>query len=136
MARTKQTARKALGGQAPRKQLNTKARFLSRPMLGGIKKPQRYRPGTVALREIRKYQRTSNLLIPKTAFGRLVKEISNDCRVDLRWRKDALECLQEAAEQFMTQTFEHTNLNAIHSNRVTITPKDMILALRIAKTFK
>lgn len=105
-------------------------------MLGGIKKPQRYRPGTVALREIRKYQRTSNLLIPKTAFGRLVKEISNDCRVDLRWRKDALECLQEAAEQFMTQTFEHTNLNAIHSKRVTITPKDMILALRIAKTFK
>lgn len=136
MARTKQTARKSLGGQAPRKQLNTKASFLSRPMLGGIKKPQRYRPGTVALREIRKYQRTSNLLIPKTAFGRLVKEISNDCRVDLRWRKDALECLQEAAEQFITQTFEHTNLNAIHSNRVTITPKDMILALRIAKTFK
>ena len=53
MARTKQTARKSTGGKAPRKQLATKAARKSAPTTGGVKKPHRYRPGTVALREIR-----------------------------------------------------------------------------------
>jgi len=57
MARTKQTARKSTGGKAPRKQLATKAARKSAPATGGVKKPHRYRPGTVALREIRRYQR-------------------------------------------------------------------------------
>ncbi|ORX65594.1 hypothetical protein DL89DRAFT_296032, partial [Linderina pennispora] len=53
MARTKQTARKSTGGKAPRKQLATKAARKSAPSgTGGVKKPHRYRPGTVALREI------------------------------------------------------------------------------------
>ncbi|KEH16402.1 histone H3.2 [Medicago truncatula] len=65
MARTKQTARKSTGGKAPRKQLATKAARKSAPATGGVKKPHRFRPGTVALREIRKYQKSTELLIRK-----------------------------------------------------------------------
>ncbi|MBA0566072.1 hypothetical protein Golob_010922, partial [Gossypium lobatum] len=72
MARTKQTARKSTGGKAPRKQLATKAARKSAPTTGGVKKPHRYRPGTVALREIRKYQKSTELLIRKLPFQRLV----------------------------------------------------------------
>ena len=76
MARTKQTARKSTGGEAPRKQLATKGARKSRPPTGGVKKPHRYRPGTVALREIRKYQKSTELLIRKLPFQRLVREIA------------------------------------------------------------
>jgi Core histone H2A/H2B/H3/H4 len=76
MARTKQTARKSTGGKAPRKQLATKAARKSAPATGGVKKPHRYRPGTVALREIRKYQKSTELLIRKLPFQRLVREIA------------------------------------------------------------
>ena len=78
MARTKQTARKSTGGKAPRKQLATKAARKSAPASGGVKKPHRYRPGTVALREIRKYQKSTELLIRKLPFQRLVREIAQD----------------------------------------------------------
>merc|ERR1712080_8379 len=70
MARTKQTARKSTGGKAPRKQLATKAARKSAPATGGVKKPHRYRPGTVALREIRRYQKSTELLIRKLPFQR------------------------------------------------------------------
>src|SRR4051812_10167752 len=76
MARTKQTARKSTGGKAPRKQLATKAARKSAPSTGGIKKPHRFRPGTVALREIRRYQKSTELLIRKLPFQRLVREIA------------------------------------------------------------
>ena len=78
MARTKQTARKSTGGKAPRKQLATKAARKSAPATGGVKKPHRYRPGTVALREIRRYQKSTELLIGKLPFQRLVREIAQD----------------------------------------------------------
>ncbi|KAL4305116.1 hypothetical protein AHAS_Ahas16G0046100 [Arachis hypogaea] len=81
MARTKQTARKSTGGKAPRKQLATKAARKSAPTTGGVKKPHRYRPGTVALREIRKYQKSTELLIRKLPFQRLVREIAQDFKV-------------------------------------------------------
>ncbi|KAH8308389.1 hypothetical protein KR059_011774 [Drosophila kikkawai] len=68
MARTKQTARKSTGGKAPRKQLATKAARKSAPATGGVKKPHRYRPGTVALREIRRYRKSTELLIRKLPF--------------------------------------------------------------------
>jgi histone H3 len=76
MARTKQTARKSTGGKAPRKQLATKAARKAAPTTGGVKKPHRYRPGTVALREIRRYQKSTELLIRKLPFQRLVREIA------------------------------------------------------------
>ena len=76
MARTKQTARKCTGGKAPRKQLATKAARKAAPTSGGVKKPHRYRPGTVALREIRKYQKSTDLLVRKAPFQRFVREVA------------------------------------------------------------
>lgn len=131
MARTKQTARKTTGGKAPRKQLATKAARKNAPATGGIKKPHRYRPGTVALREIRKYQKSTELLMRKLPFQRLVREIAQDYQGDLRFQTAAILALQEAAEAYLVGLFEDTNLCAIHAKRITILPRDMQLALRI-----
>ena len=131
MARTKQTARKSTGGKAPRKQLATKAARKSAPATGGVKKPHRFRPGTVALREIRKYQKSTELLIRKLPFQRLVREIAQDFKTDLRFQSSAVLALQEASEAYLVGLFEDTNLCAIHAKRVTIMPKDIQLARRI-----
>ncbi|KAJ8452531.1 hypothetical protein Cgig2_000120 [Carnegiea gigantea] len=117
MARTKQTARKSTGGKAPRKQLATKAARKSAPATGGVKKPHRFRPGTVALREIRKYQKSTELLIRKLPFQRLVREIAQDFKTDLRFQSSAVAALQEAAESYLVGLFEDTNLCAIHAKR-------------------
>ncbi|KAI3906592.1 hypothetical protein MKW98_009500, partial [Papaver atlanticum] len=105
MARTKQTARKSTGGKAPRKQLATKAARKSAPTTGGVKKPHRYRPGTVALREIRKYQKSTELLIRKLPFQRLVREIAQDFKTDLRFQSHAVLALQEAAEAYLAYSW-------------------------------
>ncbi|KAF7340916.1 histone H3 [Mycena sanguinolenta] len=133
MARTKQTARKSTGGKAPRKQLATKAaRKTAQPgATGGVKKPHRFRPGTVALREIRRYQKSTELLIRKLPFQRLVREIAQDFKTDLRFQSSAVMALQEAAEAYLVSLFEDTNLAAIHAKRVTIQPKDLALARRL-----
>jgi histone H3 len=131
MARTKQTARKSTGGKAPRIHLATKAaRNLARSF-GGVKKPRRWRPGTVALREIRKYQKNTDLLMRKAPFQRLVREIACLIKSDLRMQSTALLCLQEAAEAYLVGLFNDTNECAIHAKRVTIMPKDIQLARRI-----
>jgi len=92
----------------------------------------RYRPGTVALREIRKFQRTTDLLVRKLPFCRLVREISNMMTaIPFRWTGEALLALQESMEDFIVHLFEDCNLCAIHAKRVTIMPKDMQLARRI-----
>ena len=103
----------------------------SAPATGGVKKPHRYRPGTVALREIRKYQKSTELLIRKLPFQRLVREIAQDFKTDLRFQSSAVLALQEAAEAYLVGLFEDTNLAAIHAKRVTIMPKDIQLARRI-----
>ncbi|RXG70589.1 histone H3 [Armadillidium vulgare] len=120
MARTKQTARKSTGGKAPRKQLATKAARKSAPATG-----------TVALREIRRYQKSTELLIRKLPFQRLVREIAQDFKTDLRFQSSAVMALQEASEAYLVGLFEDTNLCAIHAKRVTIMPKDIQLARRI-----
>uniref|UniRef100_A0A2I3GRQ7 Histone H3 n=1 Tax=Nomascus leucogenys TaxID=61853 RepID=A0A2I3GRQ7_NOMLE len=124
-APTKQTARKSTGGKAPRKQLATKAARKR------VKKPHRYRPGTVALREIRRYQKSTELLIRKLPFQRLVREIAQDFKTDLRFQSAAIGALQEASEAYLVGLFEDTNLCAIHAKRVTIMPKGIQLARRI-----
>ena len=131
MARTKQTARKQTGSKAPRKQLGNKAARKSAPVTAGVKKPHRYRPGTVALREIRKFQKSTELLIRKLPFQRLVREIASDYKSDLRFQSAAIYALQEATEAFMVGLFEDTNLCAIHAKRVTIMPRDIQIARRI-----
>ncbi|KAF8715297.1 hypothetical protein AX14_012638 [Amanita brunnescens Koide BX004] len=132
MARTKQTARKSTGGKAPRKQLAAKSQARkTAAAAGGVKKPHRFRPGTVALREIRRYQKSTELLIRKLPFQRLVREIAQDFKTDLRFQSSAVMALQEAAEAYLVSLFEDTNLAAIHAKRVTIQPKDLALARRL-----
>ncbi|KAA1468529.1 histone-fold-containing protein [Dentipellis sp. KUC8613] len=134
MARTKQTARRTVGGKAPRAQLAAKEprKTVSKPArTGKVKRPHRFRPGVVALREIRKYQKTSDLLIRKVPFQRLVREIAQDFRGDVRFQSSALLALQEASEAFLVTLFEDTNLAALHAGRVTIQAKDMLLARRL-----
>jgi len=131
MARNKHIARKQTGTKATRKQLGTKAARKSAPISSGVKKPHRYRPGTVALREIRKFQKSTELLIRKLPFQRLVREIATDYKSDLRFQSQAVLALQEASEAYLVGLFEDTNLCAIHAKRVTIMPKDIQLARRI-----
>ena len=131
MARTKQTARKCTGGKVPRKALASKAARKSDPAAAGVKKPHRYRPGTVALRDIRRYQKSTELLFRKLPFQRVVREIVQDFMSDLRFTRLSLLAIQEAAESYIIQMFEDTNLCAIHAKRVTIMPRDIHLAQRI-----
>ena len=132
MARTKQTARKHTGTKHPRKHIAHKA-AAKKPQsaTNGVKKPHRFRPGTVALREIRRFQKSTELLIRKLPFQRLVREIASEYRNELRFQSSAVLALQEASEAYMVGLFEDTNLCAIHAKRVTIMPKDMQLARRI-----
>ncbi len=132
MARTKQTARKQTpGGKAPRKQLAAKAARRTAVANSGMKKVHRFKPGTVALREIRKFQKSSELLIRKLPFQRLVREIAQDSQFNLRFQSAAITALQEAAEAYLVGLFERTNLCAIHAGRVTIQKRDMELACRL-----
>ena len=91
----------------------------------------RFRPGTLALHEIRHYQKSSALLIRKLPFQRLVREIAQDFKTDLRFQGAAILCLQEAAEAYLVRLFKDTNLCAIHTKRVTIIARDIQLARRI-----
>ncbi len=137
MARCKQTARKSTGGKAPRMQLSTKAARADRRnalAVGGVKKLHRYCPGTVALHEICKYQKSTDLLICKAPFQRLVREIYGDIASishvssDYRWQGSSILALQEASEAYHVGLFEDTNLCALHAKRKTIMPKDIQLA--------
>jgi len=107
-----------------------------RMMRGGIKKPMRYRPGTVALREIRRYQKSTELLFRKRPFERLVREVSQDYKTDLRFSNDAVTALQHATEMYIVEMFEHSGLIAIHCRRTTVLPKDVQLARRFMDLMK
>ena len=136
MARTKQTARSSTGGKAPRKQLATKRARKNAPATGGAAKRHRWRPGTLALREIRRYQKTTELLMRKLPFSRLVKEISEGLKGDglsgfYRYSGSSMLAMQEAAESYLVGLMEDTCLGAIHAKRVTILPKDIQLARRL-----
>ncbi|OLL22870.1 histone H3-like centromeric protein cnp1 [Neolecta irregularis DAH-3] len=134
--------RKSLGSSNPgRRKSGPSARRTSNVQPGDPVprgKTRRYRPGTVALKEIRRYQKSTDLLIRKLPFSRLVREISydfvqgfTDTVGGLRWQSMALQALQEASEAYLVHLFEDTNLCAIHAKRVTIMQKDMQLARRI-----
>ena len=132
MTRTKHTARKSTGGKAPLKAVASKGTPRKKqPEVGGVKKPHRFRPGTVALREIRRYQKSTELLIRRMPFQRLVREIAQKFKTDLRFQASAILALQEATEAYLVALFEDSNLCAIHAKRVTIMPRDIQLARRI-----
>eukprot|EP00878_Enallax_costatus_P001822 GHUV01001980.1.p1 GENE.GHUV01001980.1~~GHUV01001980.1.p1 ORF type:complete len:152 (+),score=34.47 GHUV01001980.1:239-694(+) len=147
MARIKQTARKSTGGPHVSKklaaQVAAKVARKAAKQPAGLKKvgkkkvaaPGRRKApakrGTVALREIKKYQKSTELLIRKAPFQRLVREICEVFKQDFRFKPSALEALQEAAEAYLIGMMEDSNLCAIHAKRVTIMPKDMQLARRL-----
>ena len=137
MARTKQTSRKKRQAHGTKGVKGTKGTGRTRinAVKGQcehpLKRPHRFRPGTVALREIRKYQKTTDLLIRRLPFQRLVREIAQDFKTEVRSQPQALLAIQEAAEAYLIPLFEDTNMCAIHAKRVTIQVKDMRLARRI-----
>ena len=128
------------GGKQPRKIISHKMLRKGMRPTGGLKKPHRYQPGTVALREIRCYQRSTENLIKRTPFQKLIREISQEYRicpddpgtpsVQVRFQSTAIAALQEAAENYIVGLFEDVNLLAIHARQVTIMPRDIRLALR------
>ena len=98
---------------------------------GGKVPKAKYRPTSLALTEIRRYQASNDLVIRKLPFQRLVREVAQKLNVDMRFQVAALEALQEAAESYMVGLFESANLAAVHAHRVTLTIKDLLLARRI-----
>lgn len=134
MARIKNTARKSLNVKVPTKQLacmTPPPKSKKQSKAPGAPRARRYRPGTVALREIRKYQRSTDLLIRRLPFQRLVREIAQEFKSDARFQGSAILALQEASEAYLVSLFEDVNLCAIHARRVTIMPRDIMLARRI-----
>ena len=142
MARTKQTAHQQHGGKAPRKDLTIKAaqkrarqKKKTRQNQPGVRAKKCYRPGTVALHEIRRYQKKTQLLIRKLPFQRCCREVAQDVKpssiTSVRFSPLAFDALQEAAEAYLVGLFEDTVLCCIHAKRVTIQPKDIILARHI-----
>jgi histone H3 len=125
-------AASAKGGPkaAARKALATKSKG-GAPATGGVKKPHRYRPGTVALRQIRHYQKSTELLLRKGPFSKLCREVAQMFASDLRFGKNAVLALQEASEAYLVGVFEDTQLAAVHGKRQTIMPKDVQLTRRI-----
>lgn len=142
MARTKHASKIAqphppTGGKAPRKQLATKEAVAIGQQGETRRERHRFRPGTCALREIKKYQKSTELLLRKLPFQRLVRELAHDVQIfrnldyELRFQSTAILALQEAAESYLVSLFEDTNLCAIHAKRQTIMVKDLQLARRI-----
>lgn len=113
MARTKQTAQKSTGGARPTKGSARRQAAPAQP----AKKPHRYRPGTVALREIKKYQKSYGLLLKKAPFGRLVREIAQSFKQEVLFSKTGVMVLQEAAEAYLVGLFEDMQLCAVHAKR-------------------
>ena len=132
MARVKNTPIKSSGGKKVRKNLATKV-STKKNSTGGIGRPTRYRQWVLALRKIRRYQKSTDLMIPKTAFSNLVRKLANEYAGNvLRFSASALSALQKCTEKHTVAIFENATLAANHCKRVTVTPKDFHLALRIA----
>jgi len=138
--RIKQLARKSTGGRAPRrlpKKRSSNRSTSLRPLepYAERRNRPRFRPGEKALQEIRHFQRSTERLIPFSAFSRVVREIAFDQSFRgkiFRWKPNAIQALQEASEAFVVQILQDSNLCAIHGKRVTVMPRDMHLALRLS----
>lgn len=127
MVRTKQTARRRPPSNPGRRPATLATKAPKEPQ----KKRRRCRAGTCALREIRRYQKVTELLLRKKPFERLVREVVQEYKIDMRLAKPALEALQEACEMLLVEVLECTNLCAIHGKRVTIFKRDLHLALNL-----
>ena len=113
--------------QAPK----SKGKAMSQGSQENERKKIRFKPGTVVLREIKRYQKTTQLLLPRAPFQRLVREVCKEMDPDLRFAQSALTALQESTEAYLVGLFEDANMCCVHSKRVTLTKQDMQLAYRI-----
>lgn len=130
-AQTKQTAVKS---KATKRALGSKTGKKSAAAgsgSSGVKKSFRWRPGTVALRQVKKLQKTTELLIAKAPFSRLVRELSESHKIGLRFQSSAIAAIQEATEAFVISLLSDANLTALHANRVTALPRDLQLVRRL-----
>ena len=132
MANTKQTAKNSTGGKAPRNQLPQKA-FRQAATAKTTVGPPRYRPGTEALLEIQKWQKSTALLIRKLPFQRVVRGITEDRKPDVCFQDSAITALEHTAEDMLTELLEEAQRDAIHAKRVTVIPKEISLANRILR---
>ena len=120
-----------------KKNVNNVGKGKSLANLAAPKKKRRWRPGTVALREIRKYQRNTDLLIRKAPVKRVCKSLLEQMYdvgafpYGVKIGKETYNALQEATEAYMTHLYEDTNLEAIHAKRITVNPNDIQIARRI-----
>merc|ERR1712048_9581 len=133
MPKTK-TASKKVPSKAMKKTASASKSMSKSPSKAGPKKDRKkpkFHPGTVALRDIKKYQKSTDTLIPKAPFYRLVKDIAHSIDNELRFQGSALMALQEAAEAYCVGLFEDATLCAVHAKRMTVTKSDMVLARRI-----
>ena len=129
MARTKHFARKTTANKVPR--ISSGKKISAALPDKSLKAKRRFKPGIKALAEIRKMQQGAELVIPKMSFARLMREVSQDFRTDLRLQASAIAALHEAAEAFLIGLFQDSQLCAIHAHRITVMQKDFRLALRL-----
>jgi histone H3 len=129
MGRSKETSRSA---KKVSKSSGKKAvKSASAGAASGQKKSRRFRPGTVALRQIRKLQKSTDLLLRKAPFQRLVREVATSQKEGLRWAASAVAAVQEATESHLVSLLSDANLCALHGRRVTVFPRDLSLARRL-----
>ena len=120
--KAKKSAKRSLGKKAAKKAASGSS---------GMKKSFRWRPGTVALREVKKYQKSTEMLVAKAPFSRLVREVAETHKAGLRFAASAVAAIQEATESFVISLLSDANLTALHANRVTAMPRDLQLVRRL-----
>ena len=123
-----QTSRAHKGSE--RQAAKGKASAASHPVQGE-KRPYRHKAGSIAKRDIKRYQKSTKLLIPKASFERMVREVSETLKKGMRFTKSAIEAVQTSAEDYLVKLFEDASLCASHAKRVTVQDKDIYLARRI-----
>lgn len=101
------------------------------PPKSGVRKPHRFKSGTVALRDVRRAQKETTLMIRRTPFERLARHAVAQFKTDIRFSGDALEHLQVALEGYLTKLLEKAVLAMVQRNTVTLFPKDVQLVRAI-----
>ena len=131
MARTKETGKASAKKAVAVKSGKNAVKSASGSASTGVKRTHRYRPGTVALRQIRKFQKGTELLLRKAPFQRLLRETAQSQKEGLRWSASAVAAVQEATESYIISLLSDANLCALHTRRVTAMPRDLQLARRL-----
>ena len=132
MGRTRPQVKKVIPANAPRKSIysNTNKKGTT-TVQERVRKPHRWKSGTVALREMRRYQKETRLLIPKAPLQRIIRDLAREHKDDVRFSKEALYEIHEYIEAALTKMFDKSNLLCLHSKRKTVSGKDFNMARKI-----